>query len=117
MVAGKRIYFRSRWEANYARYLEWLRKKDEIISWEHEPQTFWFLEIKRGMRSYLPDFKVIEKNGTEAFHEVKGWMDQASRTKLNRMAKYYPHIRVILIDSASYKSIAKLMSRIIPDWE
>lgn len=116
-IGGVRKYYRSRWEANYARYLEWLKKRGEIRSWKHEPKTFWFLAIKRGTRSYLPDFEVVENNGTASYHEVKGWMDDASRVKLKRMAKYYPEEKIVLIDRAAYMAIAKTMKRIIVDWE
>jgi hypothetical protein len=116
-VGGVRSYYRSRWEANYARYLEWLRERGEIQSWQHEPRTFWFLAVKRGIRSYLPDFLVVEKNGAERYYEVKGWMDAGSRTKLKRMAKYYPLVPLILIDARNYKSISKVACGLVPEWE
>lgn len=116
-VGGKRIFFRSRWEANYARYLEWLRVRGEIQSWEHEPETFWFEGIRRGAMSYLPDFKVTENSGAVAWHEVKGWMDSRSKTKIARMARYFPKVRLIVIDSKSYKSIARQMAPMIDGWE
>jgi len=62
VIGGIRKYYRSKWEANYARYLEWLKSKGEIQGWLHEPETFWFDGIKRGCLSYLPDFRVVEKN-------------------------------------------------------
>lgn len=114
---GKRNYYRSLWEANYARYLQWLKSKGEIIDWEHEPETFWFEQIRRGVRSYLPDFRVWENDGSVNLHEVKGWMDSRSRTTLKRMAKYHPSENIILIREAEYKSIKNNLSRIIPDWE
>ena len=83
-IGGIRKYYRSRWEANYARYLEFLKVNGEIEKWEHEPETFWFEGIKRGVMSYLPDFRVTEKNGDIVFHEVKGWMDARSITKIKR---------------------------------
>ena len=110
------LYVRSRWEANYARYLNWLKAKGQIAAWEYEPDTFWFEAIKRGTRSYTPDFKVTENDGRVVYHEVKGWMDAKSATKLKRMAKYYPEVRVIVIDQAAYQAIAK-WRRLIPDWE
>lgn len=116
-INGRRIYFRSKWEANYARYLEWLRAKGEIEAWDHEPETFWFLKIKRGTRSYLPDFRVVERGGRKVYHEVKGWMDAKSRIKLERMAKYHPAIVIILVDKKSYLAIAKAVSRLVPEWE
>lgn len=116
-IGGYRKYYRSRWEANYARYLEWLRERGEIRSWQHEPKTFWFDAIRRGVRSYLPDFLVVENSGEEVWHEVKGWMDQRSRTTLKRMAKYYPGERVIVIDGPQIKAIDRKMSSMIVGWE
>jgi hypothetical protein len=116
-IGGKRNYYRSRWEANYARYLDWLKCAGEIIEWEHEPDTFWFEGVKRGTVSYLPDFKVIEKNGSTVYHEVKGWMDDRSKTKLKRMKKYHPDVQLIVIDSKAYKALTKKIGGMIDGWE
>lgn len=115
-IGGYKKYYRSRWEANYARYLEWLKSLGYIESWEHEKMVFWFDGVRRGCVSYLPDFRVVDKNG-ECFHEVKGWMDPASKTKLKRMKKYHPTVRLILIEAKEYKEILNKVSRLIPDWE
>ena len=114
---GIRKYYRSRWEANYGRYLQWLKERGEILDWKHEPKTFWFEGIKRGTNSYLPDFLVTEKNGQEVYHEVKGWMDDRSKTKIKRMAKYHPQIKLIVIEAKAYNSIKKQVSKLVPDWE
>lgn len=116
-IGGKRKYFRSRWEANYARYLQWLKERGEISDWEHEPTTFWFVGVKRGCVSYLPDFLVKETSGGESYHEVKGWMDDRSKTKIRRMAKYHPNVKLIVIDSKCYESIRKTMNQLIIGWE
>ena len=116
-IGGIKKYYRSRWEANYARYLEWLKQKGEIADWKHEPTTFWFENIKRGVRSYLPDFLVTENNGKQVYHEVKGWMDPKSKTKLKRMAKYYPDIPILLIDKSAYTALKKVLAGLISDWE
>ncbi len=116
-IGGVKKYYRSRWEANYAYYLEWLKSKGEIKSWSHEPKTFWFDGIKRGCVSYLPDFCVIEKNGEEVYHEVKGWMDDRSKTKIKRMAKYHPDVSLIVVDSKAYASLKKNVSMFVPGWE
>ena len=63
------------------------KDQGEILKWEYEPETFWFEKIKRGVRTYTPDFKVTEKDGSIIFHEVKGYMDARSKTKLKRMKK------------------------------
>jgi hypothetical protein len=116
-IGGVRKYYRSKWESNYAYYLQWLKEKGEILDWKHEPKVFWFEGIKRGTVSYLPDFLVIEKNGKETYHEVKGWMDDRSKTKISRMAKYHPDVTLIVIDSKAYQSLRKSVSKIVPGWE
>jgi len=90
-------FFRSRSEANYARYLNLLKTQGRILGWEYEPHTFQFEAIKRGTRDYTPDFKVYLTNGTHEWHEVKGWMDAKSKTRLNRMEKYFPDEKVVVI--------------------
>lgn len=117
IVGSVRKYYRSKWEANYARYLEWLRVNGKIVSWQHEPDTFWFLAIKRGCRSYLPDFKVTYPNGDVVYHEVKGWMDPRSATKLKRMAKYHPTVRMHVVQRREYVQVALNAARFIPEWE
>lgn len=116
-IGGKKNYYRSRWEANYARYLEWLRRRGEIKDWKHEPEVFWFDAIKRGVRSYKPDFRVWENDGSSRLHEVKGWMDSRSRTTLRRMAKYHPEQEIVLIDSKAYKKIGDTFGGLVPGWE
>jgi hypothetical protein len=119
--SGKRddldgLFVRSSWEANYARYLNWLVAKKQIKSWSYEPQVFWFEKITRGSRSYTPDFKVVNLNNSHEWHEVKGWMDAKSKTKLKRFAKYYPDEKLVLIGAKEYASL-KQFSRLIPCWE
>lgn len=116
-VGGVKIYARSRWEANYARYLEWLRANGSILKWEHEPETFWFENIKRGCRSYLPDFRITENNGSIVYHEVKGWFDARSKTKIKRMAKYHPQVVLRIIDASWFKANARKLSKLIAGWE
>lgn len=111
------LYVRSSWEANYARYLNLLQKLGEIAKWEYESDRFEFAKIKRGTRSYLPDFKVWTKDGKIEYHEVKGWMTQKGRTALKRMAKYYPDVTVILIDKVPYYQIQRGFASLIPEWE
>lgn len=116
-IGGVRKFYRSRWEANYARYLQWLKERGEISEWLHEPETFWFEGIKRGVRSYLPDFKVTEPSGAIAYHEVKGWMDDRSRVCLKRMAKYHPAVKIILIDRKQYTAMKHKLMALVPEWE
>lgn len=103
IIGDKRIYLRSSWELKYARYLQFLKERGVIADWLYEPETFWFNEIKRGVRSYLPDFKVIRLDGTHYWAEVKGYMDAKSKTKIKRFNKYYPNEELRIIDSKWFK--------------
>lgn len=112
------IFFRSSWEANYARYLNLLIRMKVVDKWEFEAETFWFENIKRGVRSYKPDFKVFykgEKNPT--YVEIKGWMDAKSNTKIKRFKKYYPQHRLELVDKKAYNALKSKWSSAIPNWE
>lgn len=120
--SGKRedlggLYVRSAWEANYCRYLNWLVEQGAIREWEYEPDTFYFDAIKRGTRSYTPDFKVTTNDGTIEYHEVKGWMDAKSKTKLKRMKKYHPNVKIVLVDKDVYYAIQRDVNAFIPSWE
>lgn len=106
-VGGKTYFFRSSWEANIAAYLQFLKEQKQIKDWEFEVMTFWFDKIKRGVRSYLPDFRVINNDDSVYYIEVKGWMDDKSKTKLNRMRIYYPNIKIEVYDKKRYNAIAK----------
>jgi hypothetical protein len=113
------IYLRSRWEANYCRWLNFLiRYEDEIIKWEYEKQTFYFDKIKRGTTSYTPDFKVYFKDGHIEYHEVKGWDYPRGVTARKRMAKYFPEIKLLVFDESFFKDIKrKHIDKVIPNWE
>ena len=107
------IYFRSSWEFQYALFLEKLRREGKIIDFRHEPKCFWFENIKRGVRSYLPDFCVTHLDGSEEWCEVKGYYDSKSRTKMKRMAKYYPEVKIRLIGGDWFKANGKACKALI----
>lgn len=111
------VYFRSAWEANYARYLNFLVAKGEILGWEFEPKTFEFTKIKRGTRAYTPDFRVDLVGGGHEWHEVKGWMDHKSKTRIARFARYFPSEKLVVVDQSWFRSAAKTIARMIPNWE
>lgn len=127
-------FFRSSYEANYARFLNLLKDNGEIKDWEFETMEFEF-PIKRGNRFYKVDFKVIyfdeqetvidlpisgkqiiEKNRFE-IHEIKGYMDDQSRIKLGRMAKFYPGIKIRVIDKKWFTDNRKSIKPLIKNWE
>jgi hypothetical protein len=102
-------YFRSSWEANYARYLNFIKEP-----WEYEPKEFEF-PVKRGNRTYKPDFYLPR---LDRWVEVKGYMDQKSKVKLNRFKKYFPEefAKLEIVDGEKYSEIKKYAG-LIPGWE
>ena len=103
-------FFRSGWEANTARLLNFEKRK-----WKYEIKTFWFLKIKRGVRSYTPDFYLPEE---DIYIEVKGWWDKKSLTKMKRMKKYYPNVKIEIWDNDFFKSLKqKGIDKLINNWE
>ena len=82
-------FFRSRWEANFARYLNLLVARGNVIAWDYEPHTFVF-PVKRGVRSYTPDFRVVFAGGDGVvWCEVKGWWDAKSRARASAMRRFF----------------------------
>jgi hypothetical protein len=90
-------YFRSKMEANMARYYRYI---GELYIYEYK--EFEFKGIKRGCRFYKPDFYLPVWDG---WVEVKGWLRSADKTKLRRFKKYYPEefakLRFIIEDKYS----------------
>ena len=116
LVGGKEYHYRSLWEANYQLYLEWLKDKGEIKGWEYELERYDFIgyEGKRPFvvgPGYLPDFRVTNNDGTFYLVEIKGYK-QGTR-KLKRMAKYYPDIKIEMVDAKAYRELKKKVGKII----
>lgn len=110
-------YFRSRMEANVARYANFLQARHEIDHWEYEVDEFEF-PVKRGSgKYYKPDFKIWRPDSSYYYWEVKGWMDPVSATKLKRMAKYYPEKEIVLIDTHWYRKVIVPLKKLLSGWE
>lgn len=75
------LVVRSGWESDVLRIL-----KSYNIKYEFEPRVFTF-PVKRGTKSYLPDIYLPD---FDQYLEVKGWLDDKSRVKITRFARYYP---------------------------
>ena len=61
--------------------------------------------------------KVTGLDDSEEYHEVKGWMDDKSITKLKRMRIYHPDVRIKLVEKKEYMEIGRDHSQSILDWE
>lgn len=139
---GKRVdlggqFFRSAWEANYARFLNFLG-----LEWEYEPSTFQF-PVKRGVLTYTPDFYLPND---DVWIEIKGWLRAKDKIRLKRFKKYYPNnfgkMWIVIHDPDSetknntkaiaflagdlgilknqlqgYNKIKKELAYLIPNWE
>jgi len=98
------MYFRSSWEANYARLLN-----QQGVAWEYEKDTF---ELSSG-GSYTPDFKI----DTNEYIEIKGWLTSKAKEKLKLFKSEYPHVNLQLIQRNEYRKLYKEYSEKIPFWE
>jgi hypothetical protein len=107
VIDGDRpLFVRSTWERNLVFYFEYLKKQGLIKAWYYEHKTYWFDGIKRGTNNYKPDFTLIENDDSETVIEVKAYFTNKDKIKLQRMAKYHPHVRIkVLSDDAGFRSM------------
>lgn len=98
------IFFRSSWEANYARILNLLG-----VRWEYEPETFEVGEAE----TYTPDFKLPD--GTLV--EIKGWWTEASKHKIELFRAKFPDIKLETITRTEYTALSKQYRHLITNWE
>lgn len=99
--------FRSRLEADRARYLNGLKRIGRIDSWSYEPLTF---HLPGGVR-YTPDFmlRTLYPVKTVILEEVKGsWKSKNardSRTRLKITAGMYPEFafRAVTKENGTWK--------------
>ena len=86
-------YFRSCWEANFARILNARGKR-----WAYENKTF---QLGPSL-SYTPDFYVEDE---DVFYELKGRLDEKSKRQLDLMRETFPEVTVHLIDGVKYAEL------------
>lgn len=104
------------WEANYARYLNWLIERGEIFSWSYESKE-WQFPVKRGTRFYKCDFEIVDTEGSDPWYvEIKGFLNEKDVTALTRMAKYFPEVVIVLLDKSKYQEIVAEAGH-LPFWE
>lgn len=84
---------RSKWEAEYAAYLETLRAAGEILMWDYEPERF----ILGDKCSYLPDFRVITNAWETIYIEVKGYARAAGMVKWKAAAARNVHAMFLMV--------------------
>lgn len=83
---GRISRFQSTWEEAFAKHLD-----KRGLDWAHESHT-WLLSDGT---AYTPDFWVPDWN---VFVEVKGFMFDEARRKINLFRQDYPHLRLLVLD-------------------
>jgi hypothetical protein len=97
------FYVRSRWEANFARILLHLQ-----LPFEYEKRTFHLSDGK----TYTPDFCI---DGA-VWIELKGYMNTASRAKIDQFRKDYPDEILWIVGPDLYKILKQHYTAIV-NWE
>jgi len=106
-----RIFVRSRWEANYIRYLNYVG-----ITWEYEPKRF---RLSNG-KIYIPDFHLLKnRNGRvlDVWIEVFGYDNKEKRKKIAMCILEYNFLPLMIVEEKTYKEIEKEYSSKIIGWE
>jgi len=101
---SRTIYFFSRWEANYARLMNFLG-----IKWVHQPRTFELLNQR-----YTPDFYLPE---TGTYVEIKNYLSPYSKRRDEEFRALYPDIPLRLILKEEYLKLQAKYAQKIPKWE
>ena len=114
-INGNTYIFKSAWEANIALVLEYERLLGNIDGWAYEATTFSFKYDGNGVRNYKPDFDIY-RNGKTYHIEVKGWVDEKTKTKMALMQRYYPNDVIYIMGEKEYRSIKAKYKPIIPQW-
>ena len=103
-------FFRSSWEANIARILNFLG-----IEWKYECNRFIFSENDTDVNSYQPDFYLPK---LDKWLEVKGWWDEKSKIRLKLFAEQYSeeNNKLVIIDQNFY-NLLRYTYFSLPFWE
>jgi RNA recognition motif-containing protein len=101
-------YVRSNWEADFARIL-----KLSNLEYEYEPQTFSLTLPGNKPVNYTPDFYVPSLN---TYYEIKGWMHDLDRQKIEAFTQQYPAIKLEVISATKFAEFA-LKYRDLVKWE
>lgn len=118
IVGGKTCAFRSTWEENWARRLEWLKRNRAIADWEHEPHIFKFpideLPAQRpGPTQYTPDFRITNNDGSVHYEEIKGRERGRGQTQIKRMAKFHPDVELRVVGEDEYREAMRVFGGLI----
>ena len=97
-------YFRSRWEANYARYLN-----SAGIAWKFEPKSF---DTPYG--TYIPDFYLSQ---FDVYVEVKSWEKKPSQFSKRGWLRENNVIILIEVWGDTYNNLCRIYQDVLEYWE
>lgn len=114
-LSGRIATYHSRYEADWARYLDHLQQGGQIRAWVQNTTRFNLSEgveyaTKAGVDtawSWTPDFLVWLSDGTCEIHEVSGWRHNRKAVQLEQFAIDYPNIPVREVLKADLIAIQK----------
>ncbi len=99
-----KIYFFSRWEANYARLLNRLG-----IKWIFQPKTF-----RLKAQNYTPDFYLPSE---DTYVEIKNFLSDYSSNRDKEFRELYPKLKLKLILKYDYLKLQEEFASKIKTWE
>lgn len=123
-IGGNLISFDSSYEANFARFLQHLKEKGEILAFVKNTTKFPFSETvdlsqvcKTGtiQRSYTPDFLVFYPDWTYTVFEIKGWMNKRDDLKKAQFEKDYSGLKLEYVRKKDLLQIQNSLT--LPWWE
>ncbi len=91
-ISYKKIWMRSTWEINIAKWLD-----KHKIKWLYEPERF---ELKD--RTYCPDFYLPERN---IYWEIKGWFHERHQETIKQFRELYPKENLLVLTKLIYEAI------------
>ena len=97
--------------------MQYLKDNQKIKEWYYESEIFYFKESKNNCYAYKPDFKIINNDNSFYFVEIKGWMDSASKKKIENMKIFYPEIKLVVVDLEEYNKFKKEWHFKLKEWE
>mgnify|MGYP001075626387 CR=1 FL=1 len=100
--------FKSTWEANIARILNY-----QSVQWEYENAIKSF---STELGAYIPDFRVYRGNKIQII-EVKGRWDFRSVKKVSSALSQVKDEKIIVVDSDFYYLLDQKYKGVIPHWE
>jgi len=101
-------YVRSNWEADFARILIHLG-----LEYQYEPQTFSIILPDGSPANYTPDFYVPSQ---DKYFEIKGWMHDLDKAKIDAFLQQYPEIRLEIISATKFAEFS-LRYKTLVKWE